>query len=268
MSADEVLDADLAGPALRRRLSISLLAMAPLLLCYEFAADTAASSGTALRNTSELFLSQPIELLGGDATWRWIVLLVVLVAAAVRAFVLGLSLGEGVLWSILEGAGLGVILGPVMMLLLGGVLGWLPAGELAAPATPDPSRVGLVLGGAAWEELLFRFLLFAAIYQLGRWAFRFLDGETERSRWPAELIALVLSSLAFASVHLDSVVGWLGVGGEEYDFTLFAWRSFAGALLAGIARSRGLGVAAWAHAVFNIGLVLGSGPGVFLLGPG
>jgi len=260
------LDVGSSGPALRRRLSISFLAMGPLFLCYELAAATAATGGRALRNTSELLLSQPLELLGGHASWRWGLLTMVLVAAGVRAFRLGLPLGEGLLWSVLEGTGLGVLLGPIIVLLLGGLLGWLPEGELGAPATPDPSRVGLVLGGAAWEELLFRLLVFGAIFQLGRWAFRFLDGEHERSRWPAELLALVLSSLAFAAVHLDAVVGWMGAGGESYDFTLFAWRAFAGALLAAIARSRGLGVAVWAHAVFNLGLVLGSGPGVFLLG--
>jgi membrane protease YdiL (CAAX protease family) len=242
--------------------------MAPLLLTYEFAAASAASSGTALRNTSELFLSQPLELLGAGAPWRWLILGLVAIACVGRALAKGLAFADGVLWSILEGSGFGILMGPFMLLLLGGIKGWLPASELAAGAAPEPSVVGLVIGGAAWEELLFRFLLFAAIYQLGRWAFRFLDGESERSRWPAELFALVLSSLAFAAVHLDVVVGWLGVGGETYDFTLFAWRAFAGALLATIARSRGLGVAAWTHAVFNLGLVLGSGPGVFLLTPG
>lgn len=256
------------GAALRRRLSISLLAMGPLFLAYEFAASSAASGGKALRNTSELFLSQPLELVSAGASWRWLILALVLGACLARAIHKGQHFGEGVLWSILEGAGLGILMGPVMLMLLGGVMGWLPSGELAAAAAPEPSVVGLVLGGAAWEELLFRFLLFAAIYQLGRWAFRFLDGETERSRWPAEVLALVLSSLAFAAAHLDVVVGWLGVGGEDYNFTLFAWRSFAGVLLAAIARSRGLGVAAWAHAIFNLGLVLGSGPGVFLLTPG
>lgn len=259
---------EVAGSALRRRLSISLLAMGPLFLIYELAASASAAGGHALRNTSELFLSQPLELLGGGAGWRWLILGVVLMAAVLRARHQGLGLAEGILWSILEGAGLGILLGPLMMLLLGGVLGWLPSNELAEAAAPAPSVVGLVLGGAAWEELLFRFILFAAVFQLGRWAFRFMDGESERSRWPAEVLALALTSLAFAAAHLNLVVGWLGVGGEEYNFTLFAWRSFAGVLLAAIARSRGLGVATWAHAVFNLGLVLGSGPGVFLLTPG
>ena len=41
------------------------------------------------------------------------------------------------------------------------------------------------------------------------------------------------------------------------------WRLLAGILLAGLFRWRGLGVCAWAHGLFNLGLVLGAGPGVF-----
>lgn len=265
----ELEESAAGGVAARRRLSVSLLAMLPLFVIYEWARAAAAANGDAWRNTSEVFFSKPIELLGGGAEWRMALVALVMCAAGFRVWQVGVRWGEGVLWSLIEGAAFGILLGPVMMLLLGGVFDWLPEAQLGTTAAPPLSLAGLELSGAVWEELLFRFIVMLAVYQLGRWAFRFLDSdEVERSRWPAEVLAVVLSSLAFAASHLESVVGWLGYGGEPYDFTLFAWRAFAGLWLATIARARGLGVAAWTHAVFNLGLILGSGPGVFLGGPG
>jgi hypothetical protein len=265
-------DPELTGVHARRRLSIALLAMMPLFVIYEASRAAVAAEGHNWRTTAEVLFSEPIELLGGGAEWRWLLLAIVAVAALVRAWKLGVNWGEGVLWSMLEGGAIGILLGPLMMLLLGGVFGWLPEAQLGASAAsvaPPISRAGLKLSGAVWEELLFRFVVLAAVYQLGRWLFSFLDREdNERSRWPAEVLAIAVSSLAFAASHLEVVVGWLGYGGETYEFTLFAWRAFAGLLLAAIARSRGLGVAAWAHAMFNLGLILGSGPGVFLGQPG
>lgn len=268
MSAE--LEPELQGVAARRRISTSLLAMMPLFALYEWARASVTADGGTWRNTSEAFLSRPLELVGGEEWVRWVLLAIVALAAGLRAWQLGVRAGEGVLWSILEGATFGILLGPLMMLLLGGVFDWLPEAQLGEVAAPPLDMAGLQLAGAAWEELLFRFVVLLAVYQLGRWLFGFLDGEaeegSERSRWPAEVLAVVASSLAFAASHLDVVVGWLDVGGEPYDFTLFAWRAFAGLWLATIARSRGLGVAAWTHAVFNLGLILGSGPGVFLGG--
>jgi len=262
---------DPEGASLRRRMSISLLAGLPLFALYEFGVSATAAAGAPLRNSSELFLSQWAELAGGGAAWRWLALALVLGLCALRVALQRWPLGDGVLWSLLEGAGLGLLLAPVMMLLLGS-LGWLPGDELAAAAAtsdagPALERMALVVGGAIWEELLFRFVLFAAVLAVVHSLLKPFFEEGEVPRLPGEVLAVLVTSLAFAAAHLDSAVGWLGRGGEPYDFGLFAWRAFAGAALAVIARSRGLGVAAWTHAVFNLGVELGSGPGVFLLEP-
>ena len=93
--------------------------------------------------------------------------------------------------------------------------------------------VALILGGAVWEELLFRFVLFAAVLAVVHSLLKpFFDDGDDVPRLPGEVLAILVTSLAFAAAHLDSVVGWLGTGGEAYDFSLFAWRAFAGAALA------------------------------------
>ena len=118
----------------RRRLSIALLAMMPLFVIYEASRAAVAAEGHNWRNTAEVLFSEPIELLGGGAEWRWLLLAIVAVAALVRAWKLGVNWGEGVLWSMLEGGAIGILLGPLMMLLLGGVFGWLPEAQLGASA--------------------------------------------------------------------------------------------------------------------------------------
>ena len=116
---------DPEGASLRRRMSISLLAGLPLFALYEFGVSATAAAGAPLRNSSELFLSQWAELAGGGAAWRWLALALVLGLCALRVALQRWPLGDGVLWSLLEGAGLGLLLAPVMMLLLGS-LGWRP----------------------------------------------------------------------------------------------------------------------------------------------
>jgi hypothetical protein len=259
---------ELEGSALRRRLSLSWLALLPLLAVYAAGARLAAESGVATRNTSELFCGQLLRLFGDSADSAGLIILAVITGAALlRAVSLRWPMGEGVLWSVLEGAGIGLLMGPLLLFFVGLFPAYLPSAELVADAgSPAASRVALVVGGAAWEELLFRLIVYSALLALGRGLFEYLGASRKTARIPAEVFACALSSLAFAAFHLQAVVGWMGVGGEEFELGFFVWRTVAGVLLAIIARSRGLGVAAWAHAIFNVGLVLGAGPGVFLMG--
>ena len=72
------------------------------------------------------------------------------------------------------------------------------------------------------------------------------------------------SATLFAAAHLAAYTAWLGPGGEPYDASVFTWRLLAGILLGLVFRWRGPGVAAWTHGLFNLALLLGAGPDVFL----
>ena len=80
----------------------------------------------------------------------------------------------------------------------------------------------------------------------------------------AELWGLLGSSALFACAHLAAFTAWLGPGGESYNGSVFTWRLLAGILLGLVFRWRGPGVAAWAHGLFNLALLVGAGPDVFL----
>ena len=73
------------------------------------------------------------------------------------------------------------------------------------------------------------------------------------------------SAAFFAAFHLAPFVGWLGRGGESFDAAVFSYRFLAGLLLALVFRWRGPGVAAWTHGWFNLALLIGAGPDVFLV---
>jgi Type II CAAX prenyl endopeptidase Rce1-like len=126
--------------------------------------------------------------------------------------------------------------------------------------------VGVRMGGGAYEELLFRWLLYSLVFWLTRRAGLKLGMAEDGATLSAELLAIALSASAFAAAHLEGVVylftGW--AGGEAYHPAIFAWRLLAGVLLAILFRWRGLGVAAWTHAFFNLALSIGAGVDVFL----
>src|SRR5262249_26232996 len=146
----------------------------------------------------------------------------------------------------------GLVLGPLLVLLQG-LLG---AERLSAG--PEPARALAttlrLVGAAPWEELCFRVGVYGGLFLAARHILVFFGLELAPARAGAELCALLGSALAFALFHLDAVQRLLGHQGEAFQSGLFLWRVSAGLLLAGLFRWRGFGVAAWAHAVFNLGI--------------
>lgn len=269
MSAAEAAAAPLAVRAsdaavehgVERTVALGWIAVLPLVVAYEIA--LARSPGSP-RNTAEYLLSLPFEaLLSRPAIGRIGLEAVATLLAAWALFQAELGLVRRILRVVLEGFVAAVVLGPLLLVLLHML-------EVAPPAigrptsVPGPASVALLMGGAAFEEVVFRLGLLAAIYMVARRTAEWFLALPRAARVLAEITALVGSAVVFAAAHLDVVVGLLAPGGEPYDGARFAWRVTAGLLLAALFRLRGMGVAAWCHALFNLALALGAGPGVFL----
>ncbi|MCB9915690.1 MAG: hypothetical protein H6828_11155 [Planctomycetes bacterium] len=245
-----------------RSLSLGLVAMAPLLVAYEVALDTGAA---AQRNLAEQALLRGLAPLGALLPAARALLVVAAVAAALvvcyrRRVALVPSVGR----IVLEGAVAAVVLGPLLALAMR-LFGGLPPElqpRLGATGVLDLGGAARLLGGAAWEELLFRVLCYGGLFLLARRVLEFFGAHDVLARGLAEGVGLFGSSLAFAALHLEAASRWLGPGGESWSAPVFLWRSLAGILLALLFRWRGPGVAAWAHALFNVGLALGAGAGV------
>lgn len=248
-------------------LSLGLLAMVPLLVAYELALG---ETDPRLRNASELLLFRVLAPLGEHLDLARRALLGLAVAAALLVcFRRRAALVPGIFRIFVEGALGALLLGPALALLVhalgvplsGGVVGPLPA--VAEPA-PHLARAAQLLGGAAYEELVFRVLAYALLCLLVQRASAFLGLSTGGSRLAGELAGLVGSAFLFAAFHLELFTSWISHGGEAFSAAVFTWRVLAGMLLALLFRWRGPGVAAWTHGLFNLALFLGAGPEAFL----
>lgn len=249
---------------LQRGLALGLLAMAPLILAYEWAL---AEIGGGRHNTSELMLFRLFAPLGAWADRaRWLCLAALMLGALIHCLRRHWALGPRLFRIALEGVVAAVILGPLLVgitLLIGDPVSAMPLG--ADPdAAPDLIAAGLVFGGGAYEEIVFRVGAYSALYVILSRSARFLGAARGLSRWIGELGGLFGQALLFAGFHLALFVAWLGEGGEGFDLTTFCYRALAGLLLGLLFRLRGPGVCAWAHGCFNLALLLGAGPDVFL----
>ncbi len=252
---DEASDAR----AMSRGLAFGFLAMTPLFAFYELGAGSR-------RAAAELVVTRPLAPLGEHAEAARVGLLVGLgFLALVYCVRRHLALGPRLLRVPLEGLAGALLLGPLTALLMQ-VFDAAPLAHAdeAGGGIPPLERAAFVAGAAAWEELLFRVGLYSLLWMLTRRALVWLGASERASRWSAEAVAPLGSALLFAAFHLDLVLSNLGPGGEEFDLAVFSWRTLAGVLLALLFRLRGPGVAAWTHACFNLSLVLGAGPKVFL----
>ena len=250
------------------RFSPGFLACLPLFAAYELGLAVAGASMG--RNSAELLLTAGLRPLGAHAALaRWLLLAVLLVAAGVRARHLEPEPGRRILVTLAQGFLAALVLGPVLIGLVS-LLGVSPLamdlGLTALPPSPSLAQVGRVMGAAVWEELLYRVLCYAILYLLVVRLASFFTAPGALGHLLADLVAILGSSLAFAAFHLASFTQPLGWGGEAFDGPVFLWRLLAGILLAGLYRWRGLGVAAWAHGLFNLALLLGADPRVFHAG--
>ena len=246
-------------------LSLAFIATLPLFLAYEIARDVL---GRDLRNTSELLVGRSLSFLGEQEDLaRFLVLGLLGVAAIVHVRRRGWRLGRSILRTWVEGLAGAVLLGPMILLgtmFLGDSVRDVALGSGPTDELPSLARTALIFGASAWEELLFRVVLYSAIYVIVRRSIHWIGTSEGLAKLSGEFVAWLGSALFFAAIHLEFFVRFLGTGGEPFDSGLFAWRTLAGLYLAALYRWRGAGVAAWAHALFNVSLLLGAGPGVLV----
>lgn len=264
ISQAKVLSLRVDGPA--RGASFGFLAMVPLFIAYELSGAGAPGEPRAV---AEAILSLPLSRLGvGDPVDVRRLTLGALAVAALISFQLqvrrehGAALGPRFARTLIEGLIGALVLGPVLY----------AASEVASPyvgamtvgagdgAGPTASRAGFVMGAAAYEEIVFRLGALSVLWLLSKQCLIWLGAVPGAARLGAVTLATVGSAALFAAFHLASFTGWLGPGGEAYDPAVFLWRSTAGVLLAALFLWRGIGVAAWSHAFFNLALLVGALP--------
>lgn len=127
------------------------------------------------------------------------------------------------------------------------LFGWMTRLSLAAHAAGGSRLANLVLfcGAGVYEELLFRALLLGLLMALFVRLFRWKKGTSA-------VAAVTLGALLFSAFH------YFGPAGDAFSIESFAQRAFGGLYFSVIFVTRGFGVTAAAHAIYDIfvGLIL------------
>lgn len=232
--------------ALARAPRYSITFAVPLLLLYEALAFLFSGSGYAgLRNGADVLLKSLFVTLGGS--YGLTVFPAVLLGAGAYVIARDIRKSGGIEPRIFAGmalesvvyAGLvGVIVGTLTARLLHALsLARLAAGPMAR--LDFPTQLMISLGAGIYEELLFRVLIVGALAALAR---RVLGWKP----WPAGITATIAGALIFSAFH------YVGPYGDPLELGSFTFRALAGVFFSGLYLLRGFGIAAWAHALYDV----------------
>ena len=154
----------------------------------------------------------------------------------VRASTLAAMLGESVALALV----FGLIVGTATTQLVGPLRSMAAGGGLDGDAL---SRLTLSLGAGLYEELLFRVVLVALLAN----GFRLLFGV---SRVAAGIAGAFVGALLFSAFH------YIGPLGEPLQLESFVFRALAGLAFSGLYLTRGFGITAWTHALYDVAVLL------------
>ncbi len=221
-----------------RSATYGFLAALPLLVLYELLIVFANRSAVAqVRVSSEMWLKQ-LLLVVGDYGLTAFGIAVLLAGIAVFWYDRKKKVPfrpRYFLWMFLESTVYAVV---IAVIVSGLVYTVLPALAQAGPAGGVTMKLALSVGAGLYEELLFRVLLVGALF----WVLRRLMGD----RILAYTIAAVAGAFLFSLVH------YIGPLGDAFRLNSFLFRMLFGLALNVLYLTRGFGIAAWTHALYDV----------------
>ena len=238
---------------LTRKHSYALLFALPLLVLYEVGAWFISGPTQGLRNGADVLLRRLLATGGVNSTLVFTAIIVVGAAILIvrerrrekiplQASVFGGMMFESVIYALV----FGTVVGTLSSWVLGG---WRLAADQAAQTGKMSVTEGLVmsLGAGFYEELLFRVLLVGGLIAVFKSAG---VGKTAGRVWAA-----VLAAFLFSAFHY--------VGPYAYPLELgsFTFRFLAGLALNALFITRGFGIAAWTHALYDVYVLVLHGGG-------
>ncbi len=240
--------------ATSKQLRYSLLFAFPLLLLYEgLAALLSHSAFAGVRNGADVLLKTMFLSLGGRGGLVVFGVLFLGIGGwmvwrdhrartdPLRPRLFGGMMVESLIYAALFGQTVAVL---TTWLLQGGPTLLSAAAQGPVATLPLGTQLVVSLGAGIYEELLFRVLLVSGLLAVGLrlgWTKRVAVG-----------VAIVASAIIFSGFH------YIGPYGDQLTASSFAFRAIAGLLLSGLYVLRGFGIAAWTHALYDVGLsVLG-----------
>jgi hypothetical protein len=219
----------------------SLLFAVPLLLAYELLAWSLGGGPGGVRNGADVLLKWLFQGLGGP---RGLLVFNVLLASVAAWLVIRdwraaggkLQFGTFVVM-LVESAVLAVLVGVVVGNATQVLLQHLSIGQMSEMGLA--TQLMLSLGAGIYEELLFRVLLVGALAAIG---VRLL-GWTPRA---SGIMACLLGALIFSAFH------YVGAYGDDFQLGSFTFRFLAGLVFSALYLTRGFGITAWTHALYDV----------------
>jgi hypothetical protein len=231
----------------------SLVFALPLLVAYELlAAALEAGSESAVRNGADVLLKSAFIAVAGHrgpvvfgaalvGLAIWLVGRDVKARGAPRQVsFFGLMAVESLALALVTGVVVGVatrqLLGALSLEALA-----IEAPALAVAQAPEGRLTGLMLslGAGLYEELLFRVLLVGTLAMLAQ---RFLGWRP----LVAGAVATVIGALVFSAFH------YVGPYGDPFQLQSFTFRTLAGMFFSALYLTRGFGITAWTHALYDV----------------
>lgn len=230
----------------------SLLFALPLLIIYQVLAVLAppGPGGAQIRNGADVLLQAVFVWLAGTWGPRLFMLCLIgagawLIAKDIRAK--GGRLSPTVLGTmLLESLCLSLVFGIVVSGLTVALLGAPPPPMALGLTSERLSRETLLMlsiGAGIYEELLFRVVLVGLL----AWGALKLLGWQPLA---AGIAATVLGALIFSAFH------YIGPYGDRLDVYSFVFRTIAGLFFSALYLTRGFGITAWTHALYDVFLLL------------
>ena len=225
----------------------SLLFALPLLVAYQILAVLQPSGPHgSLRSGADVILEGPFIALAGSR--GPLLFLVVLTGVGIWLVARDLRRRGGRLdpklfaAMLAESALLAVVAGIVVSAATIRLLGRPAPLALAASQIEQfgrSTRLMLALGAGLYEELLFRVLLVGALAWFGR---RVLGWQEV----PAGVFAVLMGAAIFSAFH------YVGPYGDHWALYSFVYRLLAGVFFSALYLTRGFGVTAWTHALYDV----------------
>lgn len=231
--------------SLSRSPRYSLTFALPLLALYEISAYLT-SGRSGVRNGAEVMLKQGAQSLVGSSGPTLLLGLIVatLLIAIVRdARKHGAPRSAVFLGMTIESALLAAVFGLVIGLATAKVITAFGLSQPTLDRLGFTTAVMVSLGAGFYEELLFRVLLVSALLILARHALGW-------GPVAAGIFATLGGAIAFSAVH------YVGPLGDQVSSQSFVFRTLAGLAFSGLYVTRGFGITAWTHALYDVFLVL------------
>jgi hypothetical protein len=231
---------------LSRRHRYSLIFALPLLLLYEAleAISPVRASGGVIRNGADVVLTGLFSWMLGPRGPLVFMALVIGISlwliyrdkstGPLRKGIFAAMLGESIVLALV----FGVVVGTATMQLLG------PLRSLAAGGVGGTvlERLTLSLGAGLYEELLFRVVIVALIAN----GMRLLG----IGKLASGIVATIVGALLFSAFH------YVGSLGEPFKLESFVFRFLAGLAFSALYLTRGFGITAWTHALYDVAVLL------------